>query len=203
MSGISDLYQEVATYGSQPPEWVEKMLHNVPAAPVFKREDYLIKATRNKVIMDLGASGPISEALSKVAKDYHGVDITASDLPNHYQLDLEQADELPEVDGLQIIVAGEIIEHLSNAGRFLDLLHRTGCQVILTTPNAHLNGNAAYAAKGMEAVNGEHVAWYSYHTLKTLVERHGFNILLWGWYNGKPMTAEGIIFHMEPVNGEH
>ena len=204
MSGISELYQEVAAYGNQPAEWVEKMVHEVPDAPVFDRVEYLTKASRNKVIMDLGASGSMSETLREVATVYHGVDIVPSDKPNYYQMDLEQADALPEVDGLQIIVGGEIIEHLSNAGRFLDLLHGAGCQVILTTPNAFSTGGDGFLKRGIEAVNGEHVAWYSYHTLKTLVERHGFNILLWAWYNGKPMTAEGLIFHMEPVtNGKH
>ena len=204
MNGITELYQEVAAYGRQPAEWVDKMVHKVPVAPVFDRAEYLVKATRNKVILDLGASGPMSEALRKVAKEYHGVDIRPSDKPNYYQVDIEKADALPEVDGLQIIVAGEIIEHLSNAGRFLDLLHGAGAQIILTTPNAFSTGGDGYLKRGIEAVNGEHVAWYSYHTLRTLVERHGYRVLLWAWYNGKPMTAEGLIFHMEPVtNGKH
>ncbi len=198
---IYDLYEEVAEYGNQPAEWVDKMVHRVPAAPVFNRAEYLVKAARNKVILDIGASGPMAEALREAAKVYHAADIMPNDIKNFHQIDLDKANELPVVPKLEIIIAGEIIEHLSNAGHFLDLLYPCGAQVVLTTPNAFSSGSAGYLKRGIEAVNGEHVAWYSYHTLKTLVERHGFNILLWAWYNGEPLTAEGLIFHMEPDYG--
>jgi len=200
MSGIYRLLDEVAEF-PQPAEWVEKMIHRVPPAPVFDRADYLIKAARNKVILDIGASGPMAERLRKEASEYHALDIRPGDGPNYHQLDIEQIGRLPDVPGLEIIIAGEVLEHLSNAGRFLDLLHAAGAQVILTTPNAFSAGSRAYLGKNIETVNGQHVAWYSYQTLTTLVKRHKFRVLLWAWYNGKPMTAEGLIFHMEPDNG--
>lgn len=202
MNAIYDLYDEVAEYGNHSADYVEKMLHKIPAAPVFKREEYLIKAARNKVILDVGASGPMSKALRDVAKEYHGTDIQDNgSMPNYYQIDFDKADSLPDIDGLDIIIAGEVIEHLSNAGHFLDLLRKLETQVILTVPNAFGATGNIYMKRSIESVNREHVAWYSYHTLKVLTERHGFRVLLWAWYNGQPLTAEGLIFHMEPDHG--
>ena len=199
---IYDLCAEVAEYPNLPPEYVKKMLHKVPKAPVFDRAEYLTKAARNKVIIDIGASGPMSEKLQEVATEYYGVGTMPNVHENFYHIDLDKAKELPPFSRkLDLIIAGEVIEHVSNAGHLLDLLHPLGVQVILTTPNAYSATGAAYNKRGIESVNKEHVSWYSYHTLKVLVERHGFNVLLWGWYNGKPLTAEGLIFHMEPIDG--
>ena len=199
---IPDLYTEVETYGNMSADYVDKMIHKIPDAPVFDRADYLIKAARGKIILDIGASGPMSEMLKGVAKEYYGVDIIEDrSRYGFYQIDLETVDRLPDISPLDLIIAGEILEHLSNAGHLLDMLHRAGVQVIVTVPNAFSLAARQQIDRGIESVNKEHVAWYSYHTLKVLTERHGFNTLLWGWYNGKPYTAEGLIFHMEPING--
>jgi len=47
---------------------------------------------------------------------------------------------------------------------------------------------------GIENVNRDHVAYYSYWTLHELVTRYGFEITEWHWYNGRPLFAEGLIF---------
>jgi hypothetical protein len=144
----------------------------------------------------------MAERLQDVAKEYHGTDIVFNHKISHFwQLDLDVAKVLPDIPGLELIIAGEVMEHLSNAGHFLDLLHSAGVQVVLTVPNAFSAGAKQQLLKGIESVNREHVAWYSYHTLKVLTERHRFRTLIWGWYNGQPYTAEGLIVHMEPDNG--
>lgn len=199
---LANLYQEVAGYGNLSADYVDKMIHKIPRAPVFDRAEYLLKVSQGKVIFDIGASGPMSEALQKEAKEYHGADIIQDrKMANFYVINLDRVNKLPDIPGLELIIAGEVIEHLSNAGHFLDLLYDVGVQVILTTPNARSAAGLQHNSQGIENVNKEHVAWYSYHTLKVLTERHGFKTLLWGWYNGKPYTAEGLIFHMEPDNG--
>lgn len=200
MNAIYDLLDEVTTYSNLDADYVDKMVHRIPRAPVFNRVDYLLKAAKGKVVLDIGASGPMVPLLQKAAKEYHGVDSVQNDKIEHfYQVDLE-TEFLPGIPGLELVIAGEVIEHLSNAGHFLDLLHVPGVPVILTTPNARSAAGSQWGDRGTECVNKEHVAWYSYHTLKVLTERHNFNTLLWGWYNGEPFTAEGLIFHMEPDN---
>lgn len=205
MSDIYKLYDEVAANGNLPQEWIDKMIHKVPDAPVFDRTEYLVKACTGKVILDVGASGYMSEKLTEVAKEYHAVGIDDNPgFENYHQIDLDDPDEdwhWPYGIDPDLIVAGEILEHLSNPGHCLDVLHAHRKQVIITVPNAYSIAGWKYMARGIESVNKEHVAWYSYHTLKVLVERHNFKILLWAWYNGKPLTAEGLIFHLEPDNG--
>ncbi len=196
-AAIYDLLDKVSACPGLDPDYVDKMVHKIPRAPVFNRVDYLLKAVEGKVVLDLGASGPAALRLQKAAKEYHGVDWELNDeIENFYQLDIESLLSLPDIPGLELIIAGEVIEHLSNAGRFLCLLYASGVPVILTTPNARSIAGYKWGDKGTECVNRDHVAWYSYHTLKTLIERHGFELRFWGWYNGEPYTAEGLIFHM-------
>lgn len=81
-----------------------------------------------------------------------------------------------------VIFAGELIEHLSNPGLFLERCRNhlgSDGVLILTTPNAfslhHLLGvlcrwtNDPYA-------NPEHTCLYSPRTLRSLLQRHGFQI---------------------------
>lgn len=80
----------------------------------------------------------------------------------------------------EMVVAGEIIEHLDDPGSFLDGLHRLvapGGQLILTTPNASglLNGFAAMA--GAEINHPDHVILFSWRTLTNLMARHDWEVV--------------------------
>ena len=179
-------------------EYIKKQIHLIPPVEVIARLDYLLNEANSKVILDVGATGQMSKELRKVAKVYYGIDKMPIKKKNCFQVDLDRAKKLPNIEGLELIIAGEVIEHVSNAGHFLDLIHHYELPVILTTPNAFANRSRTFLECGVENVNREHVAWYSYHTLKTLVERHKFKILEWFWYGGQPITANGLIFKMEP-----
>jgi 2-polyprenyl-3-methyl-5-hydroxy-6-metoxy-1,4-benzoquinol methylase len=79
-----------------------------------------------------------------------------------------------------VIVAGDIIEHVSNPGLFMDNvkkhLSKDG-KFILTTPNA----------KWLTVLfkpNKTHVLWYDIYTLRQLVERHGLKIEWFKYYMG-------------------
>ena len=204
LNSIYDLYDEVAEFGQYPPEYVKKMLHKIPDRPAIDRAPYLTSQAKDKVILDIGASGPMSDLLRQAAGEYHSTDIAPNGhAENFYQIDLDKANTLPAIDGLELIIAGEIIEHLSNAGHLLDLLHGYGVPVILTTPNAFSAAGTVNLKRKIESVNREHVAWYSWKTLTTLVERHNYKVIEWFWYNGQPLVAEGLIFKMEPIHGDN
>ena len=47
--------------------YAAKMLHPVPAALSVKREEFVCRQATGKRVLDLGASGSLSENLSKVA----------------------------------------------------------------------------------------------------------------------------------------
>ena len=174
-----------------------KMLHAVPDAPAMDRAEYIMQLCAGKIVMDIGCTGELHHGIAHVAEKCYGMDIVECDVDNFFQVDIDRADHLPTPEDVQLVIAGEVIEHLSNAGHFLDLLHAYDCDVVITTPNAFSEaGRYSLIHKQIENVNVEHVAWYSWHTLKVLVERHGFSIVEWLWYNGKPLTAEGLIFRI-------
>ena len=201
MSDIYNLLNESQRIiGGLSAEYIDKMMHPIPEIEVVSREQFILGRAKGKVVLDVGCTGKLSEAIGKVAKEYHGIDfVDPSNVycSNYYNLNLDKIDNPPYIQGLELVIASEIVEHLSNAGHFMDLLRQYSCPVILTVPNAHSAAGHNYIKHGIECVNGEHVAYYSYHTLKILVERHGFSITEWYWYNGKPGTAEGLIFCLE------
>ena len=78
-----------------------------------------------------------------------------------------------------VIVAGEMIEHLSNPGLFLKGIQRfmsKDTKLLITTINAYMGMRFwIYGLRGQggsfEPVHQDHVAYYSYSTLSLLIER--------------------------------
>jgi hypothetical protein len=171
-----------------------KMLHTIPPAPAVDREVYILECVKGKVVLDIGASGPMHEAIKQTAKDCYGIDLHAPAGDHYFSINLDTAASLPSIEGLEIVVAGEVLEHLDNAGHFLDLLRKYDCPIILTVPNAFNMVGFNSAKIGTEIVNPEHVCYYSYWTLTVLLKKHGFRTIEWMWHRGKPNTAEGLIF---------
>lgn len=190
MTSTSDIYSLLKQGDA---EYDRKMNHPIPQARVISREWYLLSAAKDRVILDIGATGPMHEALKEAARRCYGIDILEKDEADYVRVDLDRVTELPHFEGVEIIIAGEVIEHLSNAGHFLDLLRGYDCPVLLTTPNAFSEAGRKSVLRGIEQVNREHTCYYSWHTLSVLLERHGWGIDEFYWYNGKPLTAEGMI----------
>ena len=124
--------------------------------------------------------------------DQEGIDILASQgFTNLFRVNLE---ELPAVElnkQFDVIIAGEMIEHLNNPGLFLEGIKRfmkPGGRLVLTTINAYAGMRFfVYGLRGrggvVEPVHPDHVAYYSYATLKLLVERHGFQLSEFMFYD--------------------
>jgi 2-polyprenyl-3-methyl-5-hydroxy-6-metoxy-1,4-benzoquinol methylase len=78
-----------------------------------------------------------------------------------------------------VIFAGEVIEHLSCPGAFLDAARRHVSPkgiVVLTTPNAFAISNFVYRIGGQPRVNTGHTCWFDEVTLRQLLNRHGFEV---------------------------
>jgi len=77
------------------------------------------------------------------------------------------------------VVAGELIEHVSNPGLMLDRIAdhlRPGGRLIITTPNPWYVYHIKAWLRGGLTVNGEHVAWFGPTVLRQLLGRHGFDV---------------------------
>lgn len=97
-----------------------------------------------------------------------------------YNVTFGDAENLSLSRRFDTIVAGELIEHLSNPGSFLDCCREhlvDDGQLILTTPNVW---GVTYLKRllfaGEVHCNEEHACWYDRRTLRQLLERHGFDV---------------------------
>jgi len=183
------LKSTTAIYDLLESEYDSRMMHRVPSASVVVRHKFIRDACKGKTVLDVGGSGQLQEIIKSVAKAYKSVDKDSAD----YCVDLDR-EKIPVVNDIDLVVGGEVIEHLSNPGFFLDGLRGYHVPIIFTVPNAFCDSGKHWALKGIENVNQDHVAYYSYNTFKVLLTRHGFVIDKFMWYNGRPGVAEGLVF---------
>ena len=176
-----------------------------------ERVDFLKEACMNKKVLHLGCTDyPFTQnsiannmllhfEIEKVAKelcgfdfDQAGIDILKeAGVQNIYRADLENLTEVPLEETFDVILAGEMIEHLSNPGLFLRGIKRFMNRetiLLITTINAYCGmRNVIYALRGKgginEPVHQDHVAYYSYSTLKLLVEREGLALEKFSFYD--------------------
>lgn len=196
------------------PQYAAKQLHKVPEFPVVIRETFLLAQCQGKVVLDIGATGKMHAEIVKAAKQCYGItrpDFPSED-PNVKAFDLDDVSKrgIPCWPGVEVVVCGEVLEHLSNPGHFLRRLKSWYDKVcerpnldrtppfrtvtkIFTVPNAFSSVGAASLRQGIENVNIDHVSWYSYRTLRTLLERHNYTIREWAWYKGVARFSEGLI----------
>ena len=93
--------------------------------------------------------------------------------------DVERLEELPITRKFDVVIAGDIIEHLSNPGRMLDGIKRfcTGdTQIIITTPNAFGAPNFLRYSVGRFREGAEHVMTFNQQNLVTLLTRHEYSL---------------------------
>lgn len=167
----------------------------------FTRElkiQVILNYCRNKTVLDLGCIDPeaIQERMAEgiwlhsrikegaqrvigidILEDYilklreSGFDIRYGDVEHLEKLELDEK--------FDVIVAGDVIEHLFNPGLFLDGVKRffkkDACMII-TTPNCFAPLRTLHTFLNRELVNRDHTCWYSYNTLRQLLELKGYKI---------------------------
>lgn len=192
---ISDILNECRGFGVHTPEYHEKMIHQIPSAGVVNRVGFIAERCRDKVVLSLGCSGPAQKFVDEAAKRCYGMDKERQDREWFVQCDLDEFTILPAWPKVELVLMAEILEHLGNPQRLLKAVQAVyKCPAIITVPNAFSEVGTAHVLQGIENVNRDHVAYYSWKTLKTLVERCGYAIQEHWWYNGNPGVAEGLIF---------
>lgn len=182
------------------PEYKAKMMHDIPKTTVVDRAEFILEHVRGKRVLELGASCPMHAKIVKAAAKTCGIDLNYSENVLEFDLDDVQTTLLPwNGEVIDIIVCGEVIEHLSNPGWLLKRLReqRVGVPVIITVPNAFSEIVCVHLENSVENVNIDHVSWYSYRTLRTLIERAGYTIKNFHWYGGQPYVSEGLVMLVE------
>lgn len=109
-----------------------------------------------------------------------GLDIEFDDAAleprGHYVRASAEDFSIPET--FDLIFAGDLIEHLSNPGKFLDSARRhivPNGKLVLTTPNAfNLFNIAEKFSKGEPTVNPDHTCYFNDKTLSVLLRKNGW-----------------------------
>lgn len=180
--------------------------HRLPDAPLVDRLQHVLSICREKRVIDLGFVDEgrmtakraqrawLHELLSRSARELVGVDFDGDGVALARELgyeahaaDCQSSAELIALDlpPADVVVAGELIEHLDRPGDFLEAvkcLVKPAGVLVLTTPNATRLTNLFGSLTRRELTNPDHVAWYSWHSLKTLLERHGWSLRDVGFY---------------------
>ena len=204
---LSDIQADLAELGRLGVDdaYRVKQLHKIPDGLEVDRVTVCVEAARGKRVLHLGCGwppSPLHQELAKVAAHLIGVDIAAppSARENIWQADLDTHPEGLPLREYDVIIAGEILEHLGNPGNLLRALRKLfpETMLVITVPNAFSAVGLEWVRRGYENCNREHTCWYSWHTLFELVTRCGYFVCNFGWYNGPPYIAEGIVFLVKP-----
>lgn len=144
----------------------------------------------HRAVLDVGAGSGINRpdwmhaAVAAVATEAVGVELDANlaarARDRGYDVVAADAQNLDLGRTFDVVWAGELIEHLSCAGAFLDGARRhlrPGGRLVLTTPNAFAVANFVYRIGGRPRVNRAHTCWYDETTLSQLLRRHGFEVV--------------------------
>ncbi len=149
-----------------------------------------------KIVMDIGCvdarpdgkkkyrSTGLHRFLYDHASQLVGVDIDRDGINqmrrDGYNVIEANAEDLNLERRFDCIVAGEIIEHLSNQGLFLENMKRHLTEngvLIITTPNAFsILSFWRILKKNRIKVHAEHTCWYDPMTIQQLVGRYSFEI---------------------------
>lgn len=107
-------------------------------------------------------------------------------------------EHIPEAS-YDTIIAGEILEHLSNPGCFLEgarkILKPDG-SLVITVPNAFGSRRLAHSFFGKENYHSDHAFYFSENTLKVLAERYSFSIESSFYYATTPNSFYKKLLYM-------
>lgn len=144
---------------------------------------------RGRAVLDIGAASGNRRAdwlhgsLARVSRRLVGLDIDESEVERLRVAgwDIRHADacDFALDESFDVVVAGEVIEHLDNLKGFLRSVARhlsPGGLLVITTPNPFAVSNFVYRLFDGVRVHHEHTAWYCETTLAQLLRRHGFEV---------------------------
>jgi hypothetical protein len=161
------------------------------------RIKYITEACVNKTVLDLGCYDETAliknntetylfAAIDAVAKNHIGID-NSSLLPEEGIIfsptsriikgDIRSLKETNiKTDEIEILIAGELIEHIPNTLDFFKLLkvEFANKKIICSTPNTTSLSNIILALFKRESCHIDHYQVYSYKTLNTLCRTAGF-----------------------------
>ncbi len=181
---------------------------------VLDRHELILSLVKGKRVLDLGAADNLHmdekrqndewlhEEICRVASHCVGVDTDEECVErlreSGYDIRVGDVEELDLHEISDVVVAGELIEHVFNVGRFLDSARQHLAPegiLIVTTPNALALIDRSWIRPFRRTEpNPTHVASYSLRTLRQLVDLKGFVIQKEGYYAQKSSNLVKSLF---------
>lgn len=174
------------------------MVHRLPPARCVDRSELLVDAARDRSVIHVGFVDEGYRAmqdrtgtwlhghLDGVARSLVGLDLDEPGVADAraagfdaHAIDCRDAAAVSAagVEPAELVIAGEVIEHLDAPGPFLDGLHHLitpGGRLIITTPNAAGLFNTVAALAQREVNHPDHVVSFTWRTLVRLLADHDF-----------------------------
>lgn len=176
------------------PQLAYETLERLHLRRPVERVGFIAECCRGKRVLDIGCLDEtaldkqntdewLHQRIGAVATEVTGVDL--SELLPPEGLVTGPNSRIIKGDGtnpdipseiVDIIVAGEFIEHIENPRQFLSQIKRSypGREIVISTPNGVSFANALLGTIGREAQHHDHLLTSTYKTLNTLCGRAGF-----------------------------
>lgn len=172
-----------------------KLRHDIDLcrSVVLDRDEFVVRLVQNARVLHVGCAdagftreklhdGSLFHArMDEITEYLYGVDIDRDGI--HIMEDagyrnlecVDIGEKEIDIDKVDYIVVGEVLEHLSNPGVLLNaiakLAYEHDAKVIISVPNAFAMFRIGKLLSGIEHVHEDHVAYYSPTTLRTLLNR--------------------------------
>jgi 2-polyprenyl-3-methyl-5-hydroxy-6-metoxy-1,4-benzoquinol methylase len=187
-------------------------VHRLGHHPLVSREDFLEAMAAGQRVLHLGcADAPLSAErlrsgsllhtrLARVAQHIVGVDVSGEavallreqgGLSDILVGDVEALDRLGLQRVFDVVIAGELLEHLRNPGLCLEGVRRVlvpAGRLVVSVPNAFAVKAFLRVLGGVELVHRDHVAYFSTATMARLLEANGFETVWSGYYAVRPAS---------------
>jgi SAM-dependent methyltransferase len=176
------------------------MVHPLPVAPLVDRVEHLVALARGRRVVHVGfvdagcqsaqrqAGTWLHEHLARVSSGLVGIDLDEQGVADaraagHEAHVVDCTDPVAlataAVAPAQLVIAGEVIEHLDSPGGFLEGMHALVAPnglLVVTTPNAYGLLNVLASLLHREINHPDHVCMFTWRTLTNLAARHGWQV---------------------------
>lgn len=209
---------------SADPNAAEALLHRADAlraawsAPARDRAVFLESRCRGRRVLDVGCvahdvarmDSPLwlHARLAAVSASCVGVDVDRAGIlaMRERGFDVLEHDlgaglgPLANLDPFEVIVAGELIEHVESLGMLFDataVVLAPGGELIITTPNPYAPHRVRAARRGIVWENVDHILYAFPSGIAELAERHGLR--LESVIDTAPRSPRGVVPRMRDI----
>jgi 2-polyprenyl-3-methyl-5-hydroxy-6-metoxy-1,4-benzoquinol methylase len=174
--------------------------------PIVTKESFVLGRCRGRTVLDVGcinhsaatalALGDrwLHKQLTEVAASVVGLDFLAEDAAvlneAGYAIEVADAERFDLSRQFDVVVAGDVLEHLANLGEFLERARshmHPASDLVITTPNPFSFAQMMQVLiRRRVVVNREHRVWLDPSVIFELLEKSGFRITEFSWIDSDP-----------------